>query len=152
MSDPNAPRVVDGGADMACPADVSPQAGYDGRDAARPADRSPSTASASGWVVVARCDELPPGRLKRVGYGDAPVVLANVEGQLYALSDTCQHHGASLAEGALRGTSLICAWHAWRYDAPTGRLVNPPSNRLRLTTYPVRLAGDQIAIGPPTAE
>lgn len=101
-----------------------------------------------GYVVVARRDEVPPGALKRVAYGDEAVVLANVDGQLYALEDECMHYGIPLSEGFIRDKTVICMWHAWRYDVTSGRLVNPPSTRLCLGTYPVRVEGDAIAIGP----
>jgi nitrite reductase/ring-hydroxylating ferredoxin subunit len=39
-------------------------------------------------------------------------------------------------------------WHAWRYDVASGRLVNPPSTRLCLASYPVRVEDDSILIGP----
>jgi nitrite reductase/ring-hydroxylating ferredoxin subunit len=103
-----------------------------------------------GYVVVAQRHEVPPGTVKRVAYGDEAVLLANVDGQLYALEDECMHYGVPLSEGFLRGSTIICMWHAWRYDLTTGRLVNPPSTRLCLGTYPVRVDGDAIAIGPRT--
>jgi nitrite reductase/ring-hydroxylating ferredoxin subunit len=102
----------------------------------------------SGYVVVARREEVPPGTLKRVAYGDAAVVLANVDGQLYALEDECLHYGVPLSEGFLKDRTVICMWHAWRYDLTSGRLVNPPSTRICLGTYPVRVDGNAIAIGP----
>ncbi|HLH26574.1 MAG TPA: Rieske (2Fe-2S) protein [Chloroflexota bacterium] len=107
-----------------------------------------SGAGEPGYVVVARRDEVPPGTLKRVAYGDQAVVLANVNGQFYALEDECLHYGVPLSEGFLRDSTVICMWHAWRYDLPSGRLVNPPSTRLCLGRYPVRVDGDTIAIGP----
>ncbi|HZS00115.1 MAG TPA: Rieske (2Fe-2S) protein [Chloroflexota bacterium] len=117
------------------------------REAAGPAEEAP----AGEFVVVARRDEVPPGTLKRVAYGEAAVVLANVGGQLYALEDECLHYGVPLSEGFIRDNTVICMWHAWRYDLPSGRLVNPPSTRLCLGTYPVRVEGEAIAIGPRAA-
>jgi nitrite reductase/ring-hydroxylating ferredoxin subunit len=102
-------------------------------------------------VVVARRDDLPPGTLKRVAYGDEPVVLANVGGQLRALADTCLHRGASLAEGRIRGGRIVCPWHAWTYDPGSGRPTFPRSESLCLATYAVRVDGDAIAIGPRAA-
>ena len=118
-------------------------------------DQSPGTSPPGSeglgeqdYVVVARLDEVPPGTLKRVAYGEEPVVLANVDGQLYALEDECMHYGVPLSEGFVKDSTVICMWHAWRYDIPTGKLINPPSTRLCLGTYPVRVEGDAIAIGP----
>ncbi|HEY7064296.1 MAG TPA: Rieske (2Fe-2S) protein [Chloroflexota bacterium] len=100
------------------------------------------------YVVVARQDEVPPGTLKRVAYGEEPVVLANIGGQFYALEDSCMHYGIPLSDGFVREGTIICMWHAWRYDVASGRLVNPPSTRLCLASYPVRVEDDSILIGP----
>jgi len=100
------------------------------------------------FVVVARRAEVPPGTMKRVAYGEEAVVLANIDGQLYAVEDECLHYGVPLSEGFIRDNTVICMWHAWRYDLTSGRLVNPPSTRLCLASYPVRVEGDGIAIGP----
>src|SRR3954469_13350285 len=104
--------------------------------------------AAEEFVVVARRAEVPPGTMKRVAYGEEAVVLANVDGQLYAVEDECLHSGVPLSGGFIRDNTVICMWHAWRYDLTSGRLVNPPSPRLCLASYPVRVEGDAIAIGP----
>jgi nitrite reductase/ring-hydroxylating ferredoxin subunit len=103
------------------------------------------------YVVVARAADLPPGTLLRVAYGDEPVVLANIGGKVRALADTCLHRGASLSEGRIRGGNVVCPWHAWTYDPASGRPIFPRSEGLCLATYPVRVDGDTIAIGPRAA-
>jgi nitrite reductase/ring-hydroxylating ferredoxin subunit len=98
--------------------------------AAPPPTSNGSAPPAGDYVVVADRDEVTPGTLKRVAYGDKPVVLANVAGRLYALADTCLHRGASLAEGRVRGSMLVCPWHAWTYDPATGRVLFPRGDAL----------------------
>ncbi len=117
------------------------------------APSSPPTGGPGGpdYIVVARAADLPPGALKRVAYGDEPVVLANIGGQVRALADTCLHRGASLAEGRIRGGHVVCPWHAWTYDPSSGRPVMPRSATLCLATYPVRVEGDVIVLGPRAA-
>ena len=109
------------------------------------------TSSDSGYVVVARRDELPPGTLKAVTYGGEPVVLVNADGQIHALADCCIHRGAPLADGHVRNGALVCGWHAWQYDLASGRVREPRGLALAIPVYPVRLDGDAIAIGPPGA-
>ncbi len=108
----------------------------------------PPGADAEGYLVVAQCADVPPGTLRRVQYGDEAVLLANVEGQVYALADDCLHAGATLSEGLLRAGAIICPWHAWRYDAATGEVLLPRATGLCTTTYAVRVDGGAIAVGP----
>jgi nitrite reductase (NADH) small subunit len=51
------------------------------------------------------------------------VVLARVEGHVFALEDRCPHLGGPLSRGVLRGRHLTCPWHGWVIDVPTGRVV-----------------------------
>jgi len=53
--------------------------------------------------VVARAAELPPGARKLVRAGNRDIVVFNVRGELFALSDRCPHKGASLSQGKLTG-------------------------------------------------
>lgn len=50
---------------------------------------------------------------------------------------TCQTHGVS----------LTCPWHAWEFDCGTGALDYNPA--VRVATFPVRIAGDEILIDIP---
>jgi nitrite reductase/ring-hydroxylating ferredoxin subunit len=48
------------------------------------------------------------------------VALANVAGEVFAFEDRCPHLGAPLSRGEMRGRSLVCPWHGWTIDVPTG--------------------------------
>ena len=53
--------------------------------------------------VVARAAEIPPGARKLVKSGGREIVVLNIKGELFALSDKCPHKGGSLARGKLTG-------------------------------------------------
>jgi 3-phenylpropionate/trans-cinnamate dioxygenase ferredoxin subunit len=112
--------------------------------------------------------ELPPGTRKLVRAGDRAIVVLNVKGELFALSDRCPHKGASLCQGKLAGAVvssepgryeitrlgeiLRCPWHGWEFDIRTGKSWCDP-RRLRLRNYPVSVEpGARLAEGPYTAE
>ena len=48
------------------------------------------------WVEVARATDIPPGHAARVEIDGIPVAIFNVDGDFYALDDTCSHAEASL--------------------------------------------------------
>lgn len=83
---------------------------------------------ARNWVMAGRLADLPPGSLRRVMVGEAPVILARQpDGALSAFHNACRHRGAELCpEGADRalGRLITCPYHAWSFAAADGRLVS----------------------------
>lgn len=72
------------------------------------------------------CDlaELPAGGLREHRPKEGPrVALANVNGQVFAFEDRCPHLGAPLSRGEMRDRILVCPWHGWMIDVPTGQVV-----------------------------
>jgi nitrite reductase/ring-hydroxylating ferredoxin subunit len=63
------------------------------------------------FIAVGMMDDFPEGKLRNVKVAGEDVVVANVGGRLYAISECCTHKGAPLAEGELEGTVVICPWH-----------------------------------------
>jgi 3-phenylpropionate/trans-cinnamate dioxygenase ferredoxin subunit len=43
------------------------------------------------FVKLARVEEVPPGRTRYCALDSGPVLLANFEGSIYALSGICPH-------------------------------------------------------------
>jgi len=52
--------------------------------------------------------------------GTTRLVITYVNGELGALSGSCNHAGGPLAEGRLDGEYLVCPWHNWKYHCRTG--------------------------------
>jgi nitrite reductase/ring-hydroxylating ferredoxin subunit len=48
------------------------------------------------------------------------IVLFRVEGEIHAFANACPHEGNPLIEGEIRGDTLTCAYHLWRFDLRTG--------------------------------
>ena len=68
------------------------------------------------WVSVALSVDLPKGVAipARVGDRDA-VVWRSAAGHLQAWDDRCPHRGMRLSHGFVRGETLACIYHGWRY-------------------------------------
>lgn len=96
-------------------------------------------------VRVAALAELPPGRLAYVEVDGLPIALANVDGVIYAFSDSCRHEGGPLSAGALIGETVTCPWHGWTYSVCTGKSIVPPLG-LRIPTYPVTVRDGAIFV------
>ena len=77
----------------------------------------------SQWTEVAKLADLPEGGMRAVIIGNAEILLARVDGVVHAMGSRCGHMNASLAEGALAGRIVTCAFHSARFDVSTGRKV-----------------------------
>ncbi len=99
-------------------------------------------------VVLARTDELQDGEMRAFSFGENKVLLSKIGGEFYAVGGICPHYGASLDEGVLHDTTIVCPWHHASYDAKTGDLQEPPSLDA-LPTYEVTIEGQNVVVKLP---
>lgn len=100
----------------------------------------------TGFVPVAKTDELRPGEGKVVEAGGRKIALFNVGGEFYAVDNTCLHRGGPLGEGSLEGPVVTCPWHGWQYDVRTGQNTFNPGVGVR--RYEVRVEGSTVLVAP----
>ncbi|HEX2909454.1 MAG TPA: Rieske 2Fe-2S domain-containing protein [Chloroflexia bacterium] len=74
-------------------------------------------------VRVGKVEEIPPGTKKLIQTELENVLVVNVEGEFYAVSNTCPHAGGYLNYGPLTGYVIECPLHFWPFDVRTGQLV-----------------------------
>lgn len=79
------------------------------------------------WIDVGPRSALLPGEFKVVWDGDTPIAVYNVDGDLYAIEDTCTHDGGDLAGGEVHGFEVECPRHGARFDLRTGAVTAPPA-------------------------
>ena len=103
------------------------------------------SAVSEGFVAVGKTCELAPGEMKFVAVDRERVVLANVEGALYALRDMCGHRNAPLSRGKLIGCLIECPLHFAQFDVRTGELVDGPMSA-NVPVYQVRVDGDTVYV------
>lgn len=89
--------------------------------------RRGATRAGTGWARVAAMSEVPVGGLRAVSTERGPVVLANVDGDVYALEDRCSHQDYPLSAGELEGDELECPFHGARFDVCSGRALQLPA-------------------------
>ncbi len=97
---------------------------------------------------VAQLADIPPGRTRRVVVDGHPILIANVEGRLYAVDDTCTHEDSSLALGCLKGELISCTLHGSRFNVRTGEPMEEPAEE-PLKTYAVHVEDELIHIELP---
>ncbi|MDI1252247.1 FAD-dependent oxidoreductase [Thermomonas sp.] len=82
---------------------------------------------------------------------DTPVLLARVAGELHAVSATCTHYGAPLAEGLRVGDEIRCPWHHACFSLRTGEALHAPAFAA-LATWRVETVGAQVFVHPASTE
>lgn len=65
------------------------------------------------------------------------VAVYNIDGQYYAISNTCIHKGAPLDKGFLEGDIVTCAWHGWKYCVKNG--MSPHRGGDSVNSYEVKV-------------
>ena len=99
----------------------------------------------SSWVRVAALADCDVGTLRAVMVEGTPIVLANVEGDIFALQDECSHEEYPLTDGELEGGDLVCIYHGARFECATGR--NKSLRAMRpIKCFAVQVRDDEIYI------
>lgn len=95
--------------------------------------------------TVAPLASLPPGTGKAFTVAGRKLAFFNVAGRIFAIDDRCPHDSASLAEGELDGTTIICPWHAAQFDITNGQVLCAPAEE-DVGSYPVFVQDDGFGV------
>lgn len=99
----------------------------------------------SEWVQLCAVSEAPkPGEVMEAEAKGVLVCLANVEGKLSALENTCPHRGGSLGQGWIEGEAVVCPLHCWSFDTRTGEALPPDCGKVDVLA--VKVDGDDVLI------
>lgn len=97
------------------------------------------------FVEAAAAEDVAPGELKGVVVDDIPVLLANVEGEIYAFRNGCALDGLPLEGGRVAGAVVVCPWHNCAYDARSGQRVDATAEP-GLTVVPIAIHGGAVQV------
>ena len=102
-----------------------------------------------GVVVVGQEDDVAPGAAMRVVVAGTPIAIFNVNGELYAIGDTCTHEEFSLSDGELVDEYTVeCALHGAQFDLRTGEAICLPATG-NAGSYPVWVEDGAIKVDVP---
>lgn len=99
---------------------------------------------------LARLEEVPPGTMRGVDVDGRAVLLANVEGEIHAVRNTCPGSVAPLSLGFFTPPVVICPWHNDAFDVRTGKRADG-SPGPGLDVLPVSVQDGAILIAVDTA-
>jgi nitrite reductase/ring-hydroxylating ferredoxin subunit len=110
---------------------------------------------AMAFVRVARMEDIPDGQTRFFELPSGPVLLANYQGSIYAVSGICSHQLKPLAGAAMLGPLIDCPWHNFQFDCRTGKnhptvdacsaeLVHPGDQVRPLKKYPTEVRNGDV--------
>lgn len=93
-------------------------------------------------------DEIGPSGTKAVLVQGVNVLVARVDGEVYAVRNACGDGPLPLDYSVLNGAELTCSWHGCRYDLRTGRRLDylQASPEEQLTVLPARVQNGDVEI------
>ncbi|WP_217544830.1 non-heme iron oxygenase ferredoxin subunit [Streptomyces sp. GbtcB6] len=100
------------------------------------------------WVPV--CPRSALGALCAVKAATTPpVAVFDIDGELYAVSDTCTHGESSLSEGYVEPDGRVeCVAHMAEFSVKTGEALTLPATD-DLQTYAVKVEDGMILVAVP---
>ncbi len=113
----------------------------------RPLPKDPDP---EGFTAVLRLDDLPPGHGRTVSVGNTAVAVFHIEDRFYAIDDACTHEDAPLGEGTVQGTTVVCPYHDWVYDIPTGACQTEPTRPVGC--FSTKTHDGFVWVGPRTSD
>jgi len=98
----------------------------------------------SDFVRLCSKADLPEdGEAKEIPLGDKVICVANVNGEISAMENTCLHRGGPLGQGVISNGKVVCPWHGWAWDPKTGE-AGPPG--AKVAVYPVKIEDGDVLI------
>jgi len=96
------------------------------------------------FTKLASQSDLPAlNKVKELPCGDKLICVANVDGEIHAIENTCLHQGGPLAQGVIEKGKVICPWHGWAWDPKTGQSGPPDA---KIAVYPVKIENGDVLI------
>jgi NAD(P)H-dependent nitrite reductase small subunit len=98
------------------------------------------------FVKVAKVSDLSNGDSMCIEVAGNQIALFNINGEFYAMDNTCPHRGGPLSEGFVDTARMTvqCPWHGWVFNCTSG--VSPINSSARVQKFEVKVEGDEIHV------
>jgi len=97
------------------------------------------------WVKACKKDEVASGELFSFDHNEKKILLANLDGKLYATDRICTHEEADLSTGMLSEEGVRCPLHLSVFNLQTGEPQNPPAENA-LKTYNIKINENEVYV------
>lgn len=97
----------------------------------------------TNWIVVGS-EALFPDGLHMVAVGKQRMVIARLDGRLFAFDALCPHQQGPMERSEIEGLIVSCPLHAWRFDLE--RKGQELHGYRGLQTYEVKVEDGQVLL------
>jgi 3-phenylpropionate/trans-cinnamate dioxygenase ferredoxin subunit len=98
-----------------------------------------------GFIKLASVNDAKPNSMMGLTVNDQNILLANVNGNYYAISNVCMHRGCQLSKGKLVGETVVCPCHGSTYELKTGNFTKGPTKKPE-PAYELKVENNDIMI------
>ena len=102
------------------------------------------------FTRIANASEIPPGTGRPFVVGRYELAVFNIDGDFFALENSCPHQGGPIADGWLEGPLVTCPWHGWCFDVRSGKMTLGDFARVR--KFLVRREAEAIMVSDEPVE
>ena len=98
------------------------------------------------FIKVMNEADLPPGECRSCEVNGQLIALFNVNGEYFALDNTCAHRGGPLGEGFVDQANMTvqCPWHGWVFNVGTG--VSPINPAAKVEKFEVKVEDGEVKV------
>lgn len=99
-----------------------------------------------GKILAGKISDIPIGKMLMINSKGKKFLVANIDGNYFAMDDSCTHQKASLSAGTLKNSTVTCPWHGATWDCKTGKMIDFVSKLRNLHTYKVTIESDNVVV------
>ena len=97
------------------------------------------------WIKACETTKVSSGELFGFDHDDKKLLLANLNGKIYATDRICTHAEADLSTGILSDEGVRCPLHLSVFNLENGSPLNPPAEK-PLKTYNVKIDNNEVYV------
>lgn len=98
----------------------------------------------TNWIKVGTEGQFADGGLHTVSIERQRVVVARLNGRLFAFAALCPHAQGPMERSEIEGAIVSCPLHAWRFDLENGG--RELHGYRSLATYPVQVNDGEVLV------
>ena len=99
----------------------------------------------SGWVDVAKAEQISVGKPVHVEIDGAGIAVFKLDQSFYAIEDVFTHDGGKLTGGCVENDVIVCPRHGARFSIKTGEALSAPAYE-PTATFPVRIENGMVQV------
>ena len=99
----------------------------------------------ANFIKVAKMSGLKEDVPNGFEVSGVKILLAKVNGKVYAINSVCSHAGGPLEKGRCESGVVTCPWHKSEFKVEDGSVVQGPAIKTQ-QSYKVKIVGDDVLV------